>query len=82
MSDKKIQELVEKYESPEEIWETLMDEAPELPVGYRDLSMEEIRDLEVTETTKEETRQIADWMMYQRRAASLHELAKEEMADE
>lgn len=81
MSEKLIytdpEELAEEYDDLDELWNDLQAEVPDLPDRFQDLSPREVFDLDLDETTPEETRQIVKWQIGFRKAVIVHQRVKD-----
>lgn len=82
MTDDRVEQLVDEHDDLDDIREALFDELPDLPEPYASMDYEEIRDLELAETTEEDCRQILRWNLERYEASAKLARAERMMNDE
>lgn len=75
--DTDIDTLLEEYGSPDEIYDAVMESAPQLPDRVQHMDPWEIRDYEYHTLPDDQLESLLDWLIYQRCAMTTRKKARE-----
>lgn len=72
-------ELVERCDNTEELWDAVFEDRPELPPRLQDYDRDDVLDMDARNMSPEEAKQVADWAIYEREAGKRVKKAEERL---